>query len=279
MGLEEYIPLEFRNILIYPGRKLLGVSIYLKDNKPKNLAKLGKIFYEREIFPDHVYSSIEAHGSAKMIAVLDLTDRKDVDTNSILKELESLDIVDHVATFKPTVEGFITDTTSFPLTLFGGRIFILREPAFKEMILHLIRTVGPQLATKLLYQMGAAIGKEYGNVFKGIADDLGVRDPTSIIKDIAMPILQSLSYAILETEFNEDKIIIRKKDCVECSAVTEIRKENSNLNMRGYTPCCNVIRGIIEGSISTILKEEFKSEENCASESNYCEIVLRPKWK
>ncbi len=279
MSVVGYVPLEFRNILIRPGRKLLGISIYLKDNRPENLAKLGKIFYERKVFPNHVYSSVEARGSARMVAILNLADIKDTDTNSFLKELESIDVVDHATIFKPTVEGLIVDTTSFPLTMFGERVFIVREPAFKEMILGILRTVGPQLTTRLLYQMGVAVGREYGDIFKRIARDLNVRDPASIVKDISMPILQSLSYAVLEADLDEDKIVVKKKGCIEYSAVERIIEENPSLDMRDYSPRCNAIRGMIEGSVSAILEEEFKSKENCMSESDYCEIILRPKWK
>ncbi len=282
MSVEGYVPLEFRNILIYPRRKLLGVSIYLKDNRPENLAKLGKMFYEHKLFPDYVYSSIEPHRSAKMIIVLDLTDRNaDVNVKSILREIREVDIVDHIKMFDPTTEGFIVDTTSFPLTMFGKRIFMLREPAFREAILTLVRNIGPMLTTKLLHQIGTSIGREYGNVFKEIAGNLSIEDPIEIINYIAAPILQSLSYAVLDVETRDNEIIVKKRDCIECLAVKEIMEENPNLDMRGYSPRCNMVRGLIEGSISVILGREFKSEETqCIAEgSDHCEVILRPKWK
>ncbi len=61
-------------------------------------------------------------------------------------------------------------------------------------------------------------------------------------------------------------------------ALKEMIKENPSLNLRGYDPKCNMVRGMIEGAISEIMGRDYKSRESkCVVEGDdHCEIILYP---
>ncbi len=281
MHRQQRAPLELRNVLLLPGRKFLGLSICLKRDRLGLFRDLSSIVYKYGINFNYIYSFVETKDKVRVTAVLDFTD-KEVDPTRLIDEIRGIDVVECVDTFEPAVDGLIADTTSFPLTVFGERVFMLRKSVFKEMILGLIEGIGPQLTAQLLYQMGVSMGRRGARKHLEIAEKLGVRDPMEILRKISVLIFQSLGYALVE-EIEEigDSFLVKISDCIELIALKEVFNESPVALMKEYYPKCNMVRGMIEGAISEIMGRDYKSrEENCTLEWNtYCEIYLTPKHK
>ncbi len=278
MQVKQRAPLELRNIIISPEKKLLGLSICLKRDRPGLFRDISSIVYKYGINFNYIYGFIETEGKVRVTTVLDLTN-KDVDPRRIVEEIEGLDVIECVDTFEPSTDGLIADTTSFPLTVFGERVLMLRKSLFKEMILGLMKGIGPQLTAQLLYQMGVNMGRRGAKRHKEIAERLGLKDPMEILRKVSAVIFQSLGYSIVEEiEEKGDLVILKIKDCIELLALKDILNEGLGDLVKKYNPKCNMVRGMIEGAISEILGRDYRSrEENCSLEGiTYGEIVLKP---
>ncbi len=278
MQVKQRAPLELRNILIFPEKKFLGLSMCLKRDRPGLFKDISSIVYKYGINFNYIYGFIETRGKVRVTTVLDLTG-KDVDPEKIIDEIRKIDVVECVETFEPSTDGLIADTTSFPLTVFGERVFMLRKSVFKEMILGLMKGIGPQLTAQLLYQMGVNMGRRGAKRHKEIAERLGLKDPMDILKKVSALIFQSLGYSLVEgIEEKDDLITVKIGDCIELLALKDMIGEGLEDLIREYQPKCNMVRGMIEGAVSEILERDYRSKEGkCTLEGNtYCEIVLAP---
>lgn len=107
---------------------------------------------------NYIYGYVDLEGIPRMLMVVDITGRK-IDPEELVDELERIDVIERVHTFDSIARGFVADTTSFPLTIFGERIIMLRKPAFKELLLGLLNAIDPQATVSLLYHVGVRMGR------------------------------------------------------------------------------------------------------------------------
>ncbi len=270
-------PLEFRNVLISPGRDFLGLSFTFREDRPGLLREVSEIFEDAELSINYIYG-YSVGAEPRMIIVLDITG-KAVDVDDLVRRISDVKEVREVRTFEPATRGLITDTTSFPPTVFGERIVMLRKSALKELIRGLIETIGPGAASSILYQVGVRMGRGLSKKHVSLSKELGVDDPFDVVRRIALPLFQSLGYGLGEVEKRGEDIIVRKYECIECTSLKEILEENPGLLTGGESPECSMVRGIIEGAVSEIMGVEYESrEEKCVARGDeYCELVLTPR--
>lgn len=267
-----YRQLEFRNVLVSPGRDFLGFSISLKEDKPGVLREIAEIVEGFGLNMNYIYGF--SSGESRIIFVVDVTDR-DVGEEDLVRELSSLSVVKEVSTFKPIVRGLIADTSSFPLTVFGERIIILRKSALKELIRGLMVSIGPQAASGILYQVGVRMGRGLAKKHMLLAEELGISNPREVLDKISRTFFQTLGYGIADVEMEDDRIIVRKRYCIECTSLKELMEENPTLTGGG----CGMVRGIIEGTISEVMGVEYESKEvKCVARGDdHCVLVLKPR--
>ncbi len=271
------IPLEFRNVLISPGRDFLGLSLTFKEDRPGLLREISEIFENAELSINYIYG-YSVGAEPRMIIVLDVTG-KEVDVEDLVDRISRVRGVREVRTFEPATRGLITDTTSFPPTVFGERIVMLRKSALKELIRGLIEAIGPGAASGILYQVGVRMGRGLSKKHISLSSELGVEDRFDVVRKIALPLFQSLGYGLAEVERRGEDIIVRKYECIECTSLREILEENPDLVKGRGSIGCSMVRGIIEGAVSEIMGREYGSrEEKCVARGDeYCELVLTPR--
>ncbi len=270
-------PLEFRNVLISPGRDFLGLSLTFKEDRPGLLREISGIIEDAGLSINYIYGySVDAE--PRMILVVDVTD-KGVDVKELTGKISRVEGIGEVRVFEPVTRGLITDTTSFPPTVFGERIVMLRKSAVKELIRGLIGTIGPHAASGILYQVGVRMGRGLSRKHISLSAELDVKDPFEVVERVALPLFQSLGYGMAEVERRGDEIIVRKYECIECSSLKEILEENPDLVKSGEEVGCSMVRGIIEGAVSEIMGIEYESrEEKCVAKGDdHCELVLTPR--
>ena len=270
-------PLEFRNVLISPGRDFLGLSLTFKEDRPGLLREISEIIENADLSINYIYG-YAVGAEPRMIMVLDVTGRE-VDVEDLVGRISGLEEVEEVRVFEPATRGLIADTTSFPPTVFGERIVMLRKSALKELIRGLMEAIGPRAMSSILYQVGVRMGRGLSRKHISLSRELGVDDPFDVVRRIALPLFQSLGYGLAEVERKGDTIIARKYECIECTSLREILEENPDLSKSGEMVGCSMVRGIIEGAVSEIMGMEYESREGkCVARGDeYCELVLTPR--
>ncbi len=270
-------PLEFRNVLISPGRDFLGLSLTFKEDRPGLLREISGIIEDAGLSINYIYG-YSVGAEPRMILVVDITD-KEVDARELVERISGVRGIGEVRVFEPVTRGLIADTTSFPPTVFGERIVMLRKSALKELIRGLIETIGPRAASGILYQVGVRMGRGLSRKHVSLSEELGIGDPFGVVEKVALPLFQSLGYGIAEVERKGEDIVVRKYECIECTSLKEILEENPNLVKSSEDVGCSMVRGIIEGAVSEIMGIEYESrEEKCVARGDeYCELVLTPR--
>ncbi len=270
-------PLEFRNVLISPGRDFLGLSLTFKEDRPGLLREISGIIEDMELNINYIYG-YSVGAEPRMILVVDITD-KEVDSQELVERISGVKSIGEVRIFEPVTRGLIADTTSFPPTVFGERIVMLRKSAMKELIRGLIEAIGPRAASGILYQVGVRMGRGLSRKHVSLSEELEIDDPFEVVKKVALPLFQSLGYGIAEVERRGEDIVVRKYECIECTSLKEILEENPNLVESSEDVGCSMVRGIIEGAVSEIMGVEYEShEERCVARGDeHCELVLTPR--
>ena len=270
-------PLEFRNVLISPGRDFLGLSLSFREDRPGLLREISEIIENAELSINYIYG-YAVGAEPRMIIVVDITG-KEVDIDDLVGMISGLKEVKEVKIFEPATRGLIADTTSFPPTVFGERIVMLRKSALKELIRGLVEAIGPEATSSILYQVGVRMGRGLSKKHISLSSELGVDDPFDVVRRIGLPLFQSLGYGLGEVEKRGENIIVRKYECIECTSLREILEENPYLMKSGEVFECSMVRGIIEGAVSEIMGIEYESrEEKCVARGDeYCELVLTPR--
>ena len=277
MKVKDPKPLEFRNVLISPGRDFLGLSLTFKEDRPGLLREISEIIENAGLSINYIYG-YSVGAEPRMILVVDITGRE-LDVQELINRISEVRGIGEVVVFEPVTRGLIADTTSFPPTVFGERIVMLRKSAVKELIRGLIGTIGPRAASGILYQVGVRMGRGLSRKHVSLSKELGIEDPFEVVEKVALPLFQSLGYGIAEVEKRGEKIVVKKYECIECTSLREVLEEHPDLVKDDGEIACSMVRGIIEGAVSEIMGIPYEShEEKCVARGDeYCELVLVPR--
>ena len=153
---------------------------------------------------------------------------------------QNIRFVENIWVDESIIEGFAIDQRALPIQLFGERVVILRESAFKSIIKGIIESVkiAPQI---VLYVMGREMGEQY---YLRHSEVMG-EDKEKLAK-VAEQLFAAIGLGIpekIKLDLNKPEIEYKIYDNVECKINLELgRRVNSAL-----------IRGIIEGYYSKLL--------------------------
>ncbi len=270
-------PRDYKNFIVMPGRDLYGFAFEVAEDRPGILAEISSILREHDISMLYVHGTYMEECSPKIVTTVDMTG-KDVNLEKLVSTFKNIKGIGHVEVIEPVAKGFIFDKTSFPLTVMGERVALLRKSAFKELISGLVESIGHQATSGLLYQMGVRMGRGLAKKHKEIAKYLGIEDPIEVLKKVSSSLFQSLGFGKSEILGREgDSIRVRKYNCIECEAIAEIIEKGHGTIKKGSLRC-GLIRGMLDGVVSEIMGRSYTStEEKCITLGDeYCELVFRP---
>jgi len=259
---EEY---EIGRFVFVPGRDIYPIYIRLKPetlDRPGILAKILEVLTSRGIPVMHAKISRPSLGKPiKFLVFIDLT-RKIDQLDKIINEIKQLVFVEHVAYEEPVFKGFAAFGRLFPLTMFGERAIVLRRVFYEAMIKHLRRRLGTGLEA-ILYHIGFEAGKR---VYDAHVQMVG-KNTFRLIKSGEVLFTQMGFGRIKVTDMylEEARMRIIVYDSFECEL---FRGEGR--------PMSNLIRGMMAGWVSRLLKRDISVKEvRCVAKGDpYCEFVV-----
>ncbi len=262
--------LDLGRFMISPGRKIHGCSFELTEGKAETIEKLGKILSDLGLKCSLLF--FETVEKPRGIIFIDFSDSPVEPHEAIKRAIEELPEVTNYHCIEPQATGLLIDTASFPITVAGERIILLRSSGLKTLINGLKRQIGAAAAEALLYNIGLEIGRGLGEAHKRLAAKLGIADPVQIFRKISIPLFTALGYGVIHIKElqlkTRPRIILHIYNCIEC----EVAEASSQ-------PACHLVRGMVEGGAVVILGLELTSKENkcIALGDPYCELELIPK--
>ncbi|MEM0084017.1 MAG: hypothetical protein QW743_00780 [Candidatus Methanomethylicia archaeon] len=217
-----------------------------------------------EIIAEEGIPIIKFFSSNSNVAIfMDTTDEAKL--SKVLEKLKSrVKYVENFGIHISDIKGFASISNSYP-KLFGERILILRETAFKSLIECILENlkITPQI---VLYLVGRRMGEEYYKSHREIFKT----DLESTVR-IAEKLFTLTGFGRLEVvrrSFDPLEIEYDVYDCIECKINFEAgRKIKSSL-----------IRGLIEGYYTKLLGREVECiEEECITqEKEKCKFKIKP---
>jgi len=251
-----------------PGRYVVCLHISLSSKgfcRPDMLASIFNVFAELNV--PIVSIKIPKPGlseNAELSVFADLTESRNV-LRKLVEKIRSLRFIEKVEAIEPLFKGFTVDTTYSQPTLAGGRVIILREPAYEGFIKGLKKRFG-SVGKEFLYYIGLDMGYK---VFK--AQSKIIRKAGGGLKELLVFLKEVFKHSGLgivehiDIDFDNKTAIIRVQNSFEC----RLFKESGNVES-------HVIRGFIAGFMSSLFKTKVNViETKCIAKGDpYCEFTV-----
>jgi len=251
-----------------PGKYVVCLHVSLNSKgleKPEILASIFNVFAEFKIPVVSVKMPTPKPGENVELSVFaDLTKSRNV-LRKLVEKIRSLRFVEKVEAIKPMFKGFTVDTTYSQPTLAGGRVIILREPAYEGFIKGLRERFG-SVGKEFLYYIGLDMGykvfKAHSKIIRKVGG--GLKELLVFLKEI----FKGSGLGIVEhidIDFDNKTAIIRVQNSFEC----RLFKESGNVES-------HVIRGFIAGLMSSLFKTKVNViETKCIAKGDpYCEFTV-----
>ena len=262
--------LDLGRVMILPQRKIQGLSFKLSRKDSSTMERLGKFLSRAGA--QCILLFFETIKEPRGIIYIDYTESK-------LKPLEILELalkefpeIEDYQCIEPQHQGLLIDTASFPITVAGERVILVRQTGIQGLIRKLKQELGASAAEALLYNLGVEMGQGLAETHLKLANKLSITDPKEILEKISVPLFTTLGYGelhIKEFKINpQPDILLHIHECIEATAQESTSK-----------PACHLVRGIIERGTSTIFKMPLQAiETKCKAQGYpYCELKLIPQ--
>ena len=190
-----------------------------------------------------------------------------VSPEKIKKRLERINEVLRVEILNQSAPGLLIDSTHFPLTLLGERVFIMSKGVYKALIKD-IRDEWGSAGEVFLYHIGNKVGEDLVETYSWLFRSQPLNKAIENLANFSMN-FGFLIPEIVKLDLDRGEVIVRAHASFECELGKGVNKSYSQF-----------VRGIIAGIMRKIFKVEnvFVEETRCVAAGDpYCEFEITLK--